>query len=305
MKTPHHIPVLCEEFLSFYEDMKIKVFVDGTVGAGGHAEAMLKAHPEIELFLGFDQDKSALKLAEERLSPFKNKVEFVFENFCQIGSELKKRNGLKVDGIFLDIGVSSMQIDQAERGFSFSKEGPLDMRMDRECSLTAEEIVNTWPEDKLGQIFKEFGDLPRSRQLAKKIGEFRKKRAIRSTSDLKEALTHVLHANKRSLPPLTLVFQALRIAVNNELEVLTSAIPEAIDSLNPKGKLGIISFHSGEDRIVKNCFRDASTQTRSEDGELHFPETTLLTKKPVTPSKKECRQNSRSRSAKMRFIEKN
>ncbi len=305
MSTPHHVPVLCEEFLSFFKEMKIRTFVDGTLGAGGHAEAILKEHPEIEIFLGFDQDKTALEIAEKRLAPFKNKVEFVFANFCQIESELKKRNNLKVDGIFLDIGVSSMQIDRAERGFSFSKEGPLDMRMDRECSLTAEEIVNTWSEDQLGWIFKEYGDLPKSKQLAKKIGEFRKKRSIKTTSDLKEALTHVLESNKRSLPPLTLVFQALRIAVNNELEVLQSAIPQAIACLASRGRLGIISFHSGEDRIVKNCFRDASTQTRSNSGELHLPITTLLTKKPITPSRKECRDNSRSRSAKMRFLEKN
>jgi 16S rRNA (cytosine1402-N4)-methyltransferase len=198
-----------------------------------------------------------------------------------------------------------MQLDQGEKGFSFLREGPLDMRMDRECSLTAEEIVNTWSEDQLGWIFKEYGDLPKSKQLAKKIGEFRKKRSIKTTSDLKEALTHVLESNKRSLPPLTLVFQALRIAVNNELEVLQSAIPQAIACLASRGRLGIISFHSGEDRIVKNCFRDASTQTRSNSGELHLPITTLLTKKPITPSRKECRDNSRSRSAKMRFLEKN
>ncbi len=304
MNAPYHVPVLCEEFLAFFKDLKIKIFVDGTLGAGGHAEALLKAHPEIETYLGLDQDQSALKIAGERLEPFKDKVKLVQANFCQIGEELKKRNILKVDGIFMDIGVSSMQIDQAERGFSFSKEGPLDMRMDRNCTLTAEEIINTWSEEKLGEIFREYGDLPKWKLLAKKITECRRKKSIKTTTDLKEALTTVLTPNKRSLPPMTLIFQALRIAVNNELEVLKHAIPQAVDYLAPGGRLGIISFHSGEDRIVKNCFRDLSLKTKSWGNEAPPPQTNLLTKKPVTPSKEEGQKNSRSRSAKMRFLEK-
>lgn len=304
MNEPKHIPVLCEEFLDFFKDIKLKTFIDGTLGAGGHAEALLKEHPEIELLMGFDQDESALKIAKERLKQFEGRVEFISANFCQIGDELKKRKRETVDGIFLDIGVSSMQIDRAERGFSFSKEGPLDMRMDQECSLTAEEIINKWSVEDLGHIFKEYGDLPKWRQLAKRIAECRKKKYIRTTTDLIDALGKVLSPNKRSLPPMTLIFQALRIAVNNELDVLKSAIPQAIDCLGPGGRLGIISFHSGEDRIVKNCFREASSQSKSCDGFIHLPQTTLLTKKPVTPSRKECRNNSRSRSAKMRFLEK-
>ncbi|MCH9633343.1 MAG: Ribosomal RNA small subunit methyltransferase H [Chlamydiae bacterium] len=300
MSRCYHTPVLCSEFLEFFKDLEIKTFVDGTVGAGGHAEALLMAHPEIETFIAMDQDESALSIATERLHPFKEKVTFVQANFCQMADELKERGFLEVDGIFMDIGVSSMQIDQAERGFSFSKEGPLDMRMDRECTLTAEEVLTTWSEAELGEIFREYGDLPNWRKLAKAIVEGRRKQPLKTIADLKKILSHSLVASKRSLPPLTLIFQALRIAVNNELEVLSSVIPTAVDYLSKGGRLGIISFHSGEDRIVKNCFRQLSTKSK-----VTVPKAEILTKKPVVPSREEGKKNSRSRSAKMRFLERN
>lgn len=290
-----HIPVLQEEFLSAFEDLKIEIFVDGTLGAGGHSLALLKAHPEIKTLIGFDQDSHALKIARQTLKSFENKVIYVEKNFCEMDKELKKLKLLKVDGILLDIGVSSMQLDQANRGFSFSKEGPLDMRMDQNCSLDAAEIVNNWSEKELGQIFKDYGDVAKWRLAAKKIVEERKKRKFKTTQDLVNLLSPFLRkATKKSIHPLTLVFQALRIAVNNELEVLSYTLPRIVSYLNPGARLSVISFHSGEDRIVKNTFKELCLQSN-----LYRQ----VTKKPIIPTEQECRRNPRSRSAKMRIIE--
>ncbi len=300
MNQPAHIPVLLDEFLSFFENSTLEFFVDGTLGAGGHAEAILKAHPEIKKFVGFDQDKSALKIASSRLEPFKEKVIFVEKNFCEMKEELKRQKIEKVDGIFLDIGVSSMQLDRSERGFSFSKEGPLDMRMDQECTQSAEEIVNEWSEKELGTIFKEYGDVSKWRIAAQKIVEERKKKRITTTTELVELLSPYLKmSSKKKLHPLTLVFQALRIAVNNELDVLKYTLPVAISALKPKGKLGVISFHSGEDRIVKNYFKEMSSKNAPTQYRV-----TLLNKKPIEATVSECKKNPRARSAKMRFVEK-
>lgn len=295
MTKEKHIPVLMQEFLSFFKDLKIKVFVDGTLGAGGHSLALLQNHPEIEKLVGFDQDQSAIEIAKGRLSPFKEKVIFVQKNFCDMDLELKKLNIHEVDGIFLDIGVSSMQLDQAERGFSFSKEGPLDMRMDKECELTAKDIVNDWSEKELGEIFRDFGDLQRWRFIAKKIVESRAKKKLETTKELVDLLSpHLRKSSKKSIHPLTLVFQALRIAVNNELKVLSYSLPICFKALKKKGRLGVISFHSGEDRIVKNTFR-----AMANEGQLK-----LLNKKPLGPQDEECKLNPRARSSKMRFVEK-
>lgn len=301
MNQKGHTPVLVSEFLSFFEGMKLKVFVDGTLGAGGHAEALLTAHPEIEQFIGFDQDQYSIDCATERLKGFGAKVKIVKKNFCEMKEHLEKEQIPQVDGIFLDIGVSSMQLDQAERGFSFSKKGPLDMRMDRSCSLTAKEIVNHWPEKKLSELFIEFGDLPKGKLIAQKIVEERRKRQIETTEELVELLSpYMKKSSKKSIHPLTLVFQALRIAVNNELEVLEYVLPKALSLLKPGGRFGIICFHSGEDRIVKNCFRQVA---QSKESTLSDSEFLLLTKKPVVPSDLECKKNPRARSAKMRFME--
>lgn len=298
MSHTHHVPVLLEECLAFFEPLKIETFVDGTLGAAGHAKAILKAHPEIKHFFGMDQDMNALKIASEELQDFEGKVELIANNFCQLSLEMKSRNLGSVDGILLDIGVSSMQIDQAQRGFSFSKEGPLDMRMDQECSLTAEEIVNTWPERELIRIFEDYGDIPKAKNLAKALLDARRKKRIQSTKELTQILTPVATTKKRSLPPMTLIFQALRIAVNNELDVLNAAIPPMAQLLSVGGRLAIISFHSGEDRIVKNLFRDLALKG-DESGEYE-----VLTKKPVSASKEEMRKNSRSKSAKLRVLKK-
>lgn len=305
-----HASVLLEETLSCFEERSLSVFVDGTLGAGGHAEAVLRAHPEIQAFIGIDQDPLALEIASARLSPWKEKTHFYRGNFSTLSSCLRSLNVKKVDGMLLDLGVSSMQLDRAEKGFSFMREGPLDMRMNPEGELTAEEIVNEWPERELGVIFRDYGEEKQWRAAARAIVSARAKKRISSTIELGEVLQFLRFGKqKKKIHPLTLVFQALRIAVNRELDVLKQALPQAIEALKPGGVLAIISFHSLEDRLVKESFRFAASDKWSSSGIGGVfldkkPEARLLTRKPLIASEEEMTSNPRSRSAKLRAIEK-
>ncbi|NGX60649.1 MAG: Ribosomal RNA small subunit methyltransferase H [Chlamydiae bacterium] len=289
-----HIPILVEEFLSFFREEAIGTFVDGTVGAGGHAKALLAAHPEMVHFYGIDQDPDALAIAKETLAPFQEKVTLLQGNFRHLDQFVPK----PVDGIFLDLGVSSIQLDRPEKGFSFSHDGPLDMRMDPSQRLTAAEVVNTFSEKKLSEIFWEYGEESRSRRAAKAIIEARRKQKIKTTGDLTEALKRTLTWSGRrgkKHHPCTLVFQALRIYVNDELGAVEEGIDKALALLAPRGRMGVLSFHSLEDRIVKQKFRQfAVIEKRGE----------LLTKKPLVAGCEEQRRNRRSRSAKLRFLSK-
>jgi 16S rRNA (cytosine1402-N4)-methyltransferase len=288
-----HQSVLLTEFLSFFETMKIKTFIDGTIGAGGHSLALLEAHPEIELLIGLDQDEEALEIARKRLEKFGGKVELHHTNFRRMKSFAKEG----VDGIFLDLGVSSMQLDEGGRGFSFNKEGPLDMRMDPESNKTAAQIVNTYSEKELADLFFYYGEETRSRRAAKAIVEARRKKKFKTTIDLVEVLKPVLTwggRTRKNIHPLTLVFQALRIEVNDELASIKEGIHDAVSMLNPKGRVGVISFQSLEDRIVKEEFRHLAKEEKG----------LILTKKPIVPRDEEIASNPRSRSAKLRFLEK-
>lgn len=291
--SPPHIPIFLKEILSFF-NKTLRVFLDGTVGSGGHAEALLQAHSEIKIFYGIDQDPEALAIAKERLKLFKEKIHLLKGNYRDM-RQLISLNA-DIDGILLDVGVSSMQLDRPEKGFSFSKEGPLDMRMDPEAELDAATIVNTFSERELEHIFREYGEEPRSKRAARAIVEARKKHRILTTSDLCMVLKPVLtwRGRKGKVNPMTLIFQALRIRVNDELGALKEGLSAAIELLAPGGRLGVISFHSLEDRIVKQTFRKAFLDKK----------VLLLTKKPLVPERDEVRQNPRSRSAKLRFIEK-
>ena len=282
-----HKPVLLDEVLCFFEQMRLLVFVDGTVGAGGHAAALLQAHPEIEVYYAIDRDESALELAQQNLKAFSN-VEYVHTNFA-------KFKGEAVDGMLLDLGVSSMQLDQDKRGFSFSHDGPLDMRMDQSARLNAKEIVNRYSEKELGRIFREYGEEKRWRRAAEAIVEARQKKQIVTTKQLVEVLKPVLGWHRKHFNPMTLIFQALRIEVNGELSCLEKALEDAVVSLNSSGRLAVISFHSLEDRIVKQTFR----KLKVEEKNIH-----LLTKKPMIATDDEIKKNPRSRSAKLRVIEK-
>ena len=277
-----HNPVLIREVLEVFAGEKLSVFFDGTLGAGGHAKALLEAHPEIERYIGCDRDPRAHELAKEVLAPWGKKVEFLRGSY---GEEIGAVEG-SLDGILIDIGVSSMQLDERERGFSFQGEAPLDMRMDPEGDLTAEMIVNRYSEVDLARIFYEYGEERRSRQVAKAIVIARKKRAIRTTAELVAIVKPV--ATRGRLHPATLVFQALRIAVNDELGQLKKGLDAAIETLSIGGKIAVISFHSLEDRIVKHRFREAKDRLK------------ILTKKPITPSIEEIRANPRARSSKLR-----
>ncbi|MBI5345846.1 MAG: 16S rRNA (cytosine(1402)-N(4))-methyltransferase RsmH [Chlamydiae bacterium] len=288
MSPNKHISVLLQPFLDFFKGSNIRTFFDGTLGAAGHAKALLKEHPEIELFIGCDQDKEALSLAKENLKEWEKKVKLFHGSFVDMDKYLDQLKTPCVDGIFIDLGISSMQIDSEVRGFSFRFNAPLDMRMNTEMELTARDIINSYSEKELEFIFKEYGEEPQYKQAAKAIIATRRRRKIETTQDLIDVLSGVLR-KKRGHHPLTLVFQALRIAVNDELNSLKAFLAKGIQRLCEKGKIGVISFHSLEDRIVKNFFKE------------HQEMIEILTKKPVAPDYIECRKNRRARSAKMRF----
>lgn len=283
--TPFHLPIMVAEILDFFQDVKIKRFVDGTLGAGGHSLAILEGHPEIEEHIGIDQDPEAMEFTKRRLELFADKMDFVSGNFADLGAILGNR---PCDGMLFDLGVSSMHFDKPERGFSFRFEGPLDMRMDPSGPLTAEVIVNQWSEKAIGEILREYGEVRGWRRQAKSIVEARQKKRLRTTKDLESLLAP---NGRGKIHPLTQTFQALRIAVNRELDVLKVMLPAAIDHLTPGGKLGVISFHSLEDRIVKWGFRERK-------------DVEILTKKPIMATREEIKLNPRARSARLRFIKK-
>lgn len=301
MSAPH-ISVLLEEVRDIFSDVHLQSFIDGTLGAGGHTEAILLSHPELKNPIGFDQDSGALRIAKERLKQWP--MTFIESNFLHL--EAAGLSG--VDGILLDLGVSSMQFDQPEKGFSFMNDGPLDMRMDPKNPLTAAEVINSWSEEQLGRIFRDYGEEKFWRRAARAVVEARGRKPIRSTKEL-AAVLDSLPKMKKGLHPATLVFQALRICVNGELDVLEGVIPKAIKLLNPKGRLAIISFHSLEDRIVKNAFRHAASDKWDTSGLNGLfldktPEVRPVTRKPIIPTDSEIQRNPRSRSAKLRVVEK-
>ena len=295
-----HAPVLLNEVLIALQPYSGGVYIDGTVGAGGHAAAILRqAQPEGRLF-GLDQDPMALALARQQLAPFGTQVTLIHANFQQLG-----RLALpQVDGILLDIGVSSMQLDQNERGFSFQTDGPLDMRMNTTTGETAADLVNTLPEDELANLIYQYGEEPRSRRIAKAIVQAR---PIERTLPLAQLIAKVKPGYSR-IHPATQTFQALRIAVNDELGVLARVLPQAIALLKPGGRLAVITFHSLEDRIVKQFFKQESTDCLCPTEQpfctcQHHATLRLITKKPITAAESEIAVNPRARSAKLRVAE--
>lgn len=307
--TAPHISVLLNEVLQAFEPLHIQYFLDGTLGAGGHAEAILKAHPEIKAYIGMDQDPLAIEIASKRLSPWKEKLRLIPKNFVHLSSALSELGVSQLNGILLDLGVSSMQFDLPERGFSFTHNGPLDMRMNPNGPLTAADIVNTWSEKDLGYIFREYGEEKQWRKAANAICEGRKLGWIGTTHDLAELLRPLFSWKKKGINPLTLIFQALRIAVNGELDVLEKTLSQALESLTPGGRLAVISFHSLEDRIVKNFIRFACSDKMDTSGLSGLfldkePTMKMVSKKPIAPGEDEVKSNPRSRSAKLRVAEK-
>ena len=302
-----HLPVLVEETLALLEPARGGLFVDGTLGLGGHAEAILRASDQVRL-VGIDRDPRALELAARRLAPFGDRARFVNANFHQLASALAGI-GITggVSGILADLGVSSMQLDTPERGFSFRFDAPLDMRMGL-AERTAADLVNEASEGELEMIIRDYGEERQARRIARSIVEARREAPIETTGQLKRLIDRVkgsrpFRGEKQRVDPATLVFQALRIEVNDELAGLEGFIQQAIDLLEDDGRLVIISYHSLEDRIVKNALRDrARGEIDQVTGRPHA-ETQLieaLTRKPVRPGDDEVAQNPRSRSARLR-----
>lgn len=305
-----HYSVLLSEVLQAFASLSLRTVVDGTIGAGGHAQALLEHHPEIQYYIGIDQDPHALALTKERLKPWESKVILKHGNFSEFDDYLAELSLSSVDAILVDLGVSSMQLDQPERGFSFMKEGPLDMRMNPLLELTAAQVVNEWSEQDLGRIFRNYGEEKQWRAAARAIVKARESQPFLTTQELKRVLTPVLaRFAKKGIHPLTLVFQALRICVNRELEVLEIFLPKAMHFLHSGGRLAVISFHSLEDRIVKTEMRLAASDKWETSGLAglfrdKIPTVKLITKKPIESSIQEIEQNVRSRSAKLRIVEK-
>ncbi len=299
MKSPH-VPVLLDEVLRAFSDTKGWV-VDCTLGYGGHSEALLRSNPNIKIF-GIDQDQEAIEFSKKRLAPFGDRVRIEKGRYSQKIVEALER--LPVKGVLADIGVSSLQLDKKERGFGLQSE-TLDMRMDQNASLSAYDVVNSYDEERLAKIFKEYGEISQARRLAKAIVEHR---PIQSAKELAAIAQKVL-PKKGHIHPATTMFQAIRIEVNQELEELTKLL-DALERYQPSGaKVAIITFHSLEDRIVKNRFKEWAKKCicppeamKCECGGDNALGQ-ILTKKPITATKEEIAQNPRARSAKMRLFQ--
>lgn len=306
-----HIPVLLEPVLNALmpEGKPVARVIDGTVGAGGHTHALLDAG--VETVLGLDLDATALTLAQETLRAFTDRVHLVHNSYENMVDTVQKLGWQSVDGILLDFGVSSMQLDRAERGFAFRHDGPLDMRFNPDRSMpTAADIVNHYDAAELAEIFYKYGEERHSRLLAKAVIEARPLETTQQLAQIIEraAPRHKGKRDKQSIHPATRIFQALRIAVNDELGAVERVLPNAIDLLHPGGRLAVISFHSLEDRIVKQTFKDASTEFIPPPGmasmETKRATVKLITRKPIEASQAEVAANPRSRSAKLRVVEK-
>lgn len=307
MSDGQHIPVLAEPIINWTPSGAERI-VDATVGAGGHAAHLLEAFPQAHL-LGLDRDKSMLAKAEKKLYPFHTRVHLVHANFSQLQGVLNKISWDWVDYIVADLGISSLHLEDPQRGFSFSRDGPLDMRLDSQ-GPTAEAILNTYSREALSDLFARYGEEKMADKLAKAIVAQRQKEPFKTTLQLKRFIHQVKgRAREGKLDSATRVFQALRIAVNQELDHLSTFIPQSVHVVRSGGRVAIISFHSLEDRIVKTLFRHFSGKCICPPGTLHCtcsPQkwARIITKKPLKPSQEEIQANPRARSARLRILEK-
>lgn len=304
-----HTSVLLFETI---EGLAIKadgIYVDGTLGGGGHSYEICKRLGEKGSIIGIDQDAAAIEAASIRLKDFGEKVTIVRSNYCDMKSRLQELGIDKVDGIVLDLGVSSYQLDTAERGFSYREDAPLDMRMDTRQKMTARDIVNDYSENELFRVIRDYGEDKFAKNIAKHIVMARQKQPIETTGELTEIIRQSIPMKfqKKSGHPAKRTFQAIRIELNRELDVLRDTLDDMIDLLNPGGRLCIITFHSLEDRIVKSAFRkNENPCTCPKDFPVCVcgkkPKGSILTRKPILPSEEEMERNSRSKSAKLRVF---
>ena len=304
-----HKSVLLEECIEGLNIKKDGIYLDGTMGGAGHSKEIVKRLSNEGLLIGVDRDQEAICVAKERLADFPN-VKFVHDNHDNIKDILENLDIDKIDGILLDLGVSSYQLDERNRGFSYLGDNELDMRMDKSQSLTAKEVINTYSEEDLANIIYEYGEERFSRGIARKICEVRKEKEITSTAELVNIIESVIPRKKQDGGhPAKRTFQAIRIEVNNEIKPLYDTVLNSIDVLKPGGRLCIITFHSLEDRAVKNAMVDAAGKCICPPGLPYCScgmksEGRVITRKPILPTEEEMNENSRSKSAKLRIFEK-
>ena len=306
----NHKSVLLNETI---ENLNIKpdgIYVDGTLGGGGHSYEIAKRLSDKGRLIGIDQDREAIMAATERLAEYKNVVTIVKSNYCNMVQVLKDLDIPKVDGILLDLGVSSYQLDTPQRGFSYNEDAPLDMRMDKDNPLTAKDIVNGYSIDELTTIIRDYGEDKFARNIAKHIVNAREKAPINTTFELNEIIKAAIPAKMRQTGghPSKRTFQAIRIELNKELDVLKNTLEQMIELLNPEGRICIITFHSLEDRIVKNIYKKCENPCVCPP---QFPvcvcgkesKGQVVTRKPIIPTKEELEWNKRSKSSKLRVFE--
>ena len=305
-----HVSVLLNESVNGLEIKKDGIYADGTMGGGGHSEAILKKLSSKGVLIGIDRDTEALSASKKRLENYTN-VHYMHNNYKNIKDVLSELNIDKIDGAVLDLGVSSYQLDNRERGFSYMEDAPLDMRMNRESDFSAYDVVNTYSEEKLASIFFEYGEERFSRKIAAIICDRRKTAPIETTLELVDIIKAAIpeRFRQKNSHPAKRTFQAIRIEVNGELRDLRNALDDFFDVLKSGGRLSVITFHSLEDRIVKQAFASYATGcTCPPDFPIcvcgNKPRGKVITRKPILPSDEECDTNKRSKSAKLRIVEK-
>lgn len=306
-----HTTVLLEEAV---EGLNIKpdgIYVDCTLGGAGHSSLILSKLGAEGRLCAFDQDETAITHARERFSDYGDRFITIKRNFLYLKEELEKQGIKKVDGVLYDLGVSSPQLDTPERGFSYHHDAPLDMRMDRDASITAYDIINHWSFEELVRVFFRYGEEKFSKQIARKIEAAREIKPLETTGQLVEIIKEAIPApaRRKGGHPAKRIFQAIRIAVNDELAVFENSLNQAIELLNPNGRISVITFHSLEDRICKAAFKQASETPELPPGLPIIPDEfkpilKMITRKPILPTEDEIEQNNRARSAKLRIAEK-
>ncbi|KKB39248.1 16S rRNA (cytosine(1402)-N(4))-methyltransferase RsmH [Bacillus thermotolerans] len=306
-----HTTVLLKETVEGLNVRPDGVYVDCTLGGAGHSEYLLSLLGEKGKLYAFDQDETALRHAEKKLERFGDRVTLIKSNFKHIKEELAHLGVEKVDGVLYDLGVSSPQLDTPERGFSYHHDAPLDMRMDVTGDVSAYDVVNHWSYEALVRIFFQYGEEKFSKQIARKIEAARETKPIETTAELVELIKEGIPApaRRKGGHPAKRIFQAIRIAVNDELRVFEESLKSSISLLKPQGRISVITFHSLEDRICKTIFKEASQPPDLPPGlpvipKEYEPELKLITRKPILPSEEELENNNRARSAKLRIAEK-
>ncbi|WP_434164449.1 16S rRNA (cytosine(1402)-N(4))-methyltransferase RsmH [Bacillus thuringiensis] len=306
-----HVTVLLKETVDGLDIKPDGTYVDCTLGGGGHSSYLLSQLTEGGKLIAFDQDEIAIQNAKEKFSSYGEQFITVKSNFRYLAEKLQELGITEVDGILFDLGVSSPQLDTPERGFSYHHDAPLDMRMDQDAPLTAYDVINSWSYEQLVRIFFQYGEEKFSKQIARKIEAYRENKAIETTGELVELIKEGIPAPARRTGghPAKRVFQAIRIAVNDELKVFEEALESAIEMVKPGGRVSVITFHSLEDRICKTTFKRNSTTPQLPPGlpiipDEFKPKLKLITRKPILPSDIEVEENNRARSAKLRIAEK-